>query len=191
MHIDLRGRTLTRLGATNPISDAVAAALAEDGAMSAAPGAAHPDILLVSFPLVPTADVGGEALLAAARQTASAMAEGTGGRILFLLSAIAALPARRHPEYSAAMAGVLAGLRAIAMAHGPKVLANAVGVGAIGEPLIAGDAAFVGHTGLGRAGSIADVVAAAKFLCDPFNSYTTGQMLSVDGGWSAGYGRSF
>ena len=37
----------------------------------------------------------------------------------------------------------------------------------------------------------AEAVAAALFFCDPLNSYTTGQMLGVDGGWAAGYGRNF
>ena len=36
-----------------------------------------------------------------------------------------------------------------------------------------------------------EVVAAALFLCDPANTYTTGQLLSVDGGWTAGYARNF
>jgi NAD(P)-dependent dehydrogenase (short-subunit alcohol dehydrogenase family) len=36
-----------------------------------------------------------------------------------------------------------------------------------------------------------EVVATLLFFCDPLNSYTTGQLLTVDGGWAAGYGRSF
>ena len=31
----------------------------------------------------------------------------------------------------------------------------------------------------------------ADAFADPLNTYTTGQMLSVDGGWTAGYGRNF
>lgn len=191
MQIDLRGRSVSHIGRSNTIADAVKAALAADGASPFAAGTAHPDILIATLPLLPTPDVATDALLATARATAAAMANGTGGRIVFILSAVAALPARRHPDYSATMAGTLAFMRGLAMAHGPSVLANAVGVGAIGEPLIAGDAAFVGHTGLGRAGTVDDVVAAVKFFCDPLNTYTTGQLLPVDGGWSAGYGRSF
>ena len=44
---------------------------------------------------------------------------------------------------------------------------------------------------LGRPGPLAEVVAAVLFLCDPANTYTTGQLLAVDGGWMAGYGRNF
>jgi NAD(P)-dependent dehydrogenase (short-subunit alcohol dehydrogenase family) len=36
-----------------------------------------------------------------------------------------------------------------------------------------------------------EVCATALFLCDPLNTYLTGQFLCVDGGWAAGYGRSF
>ena len=51
--------------------------------------------------------------------------------------------------------------------------------------------ALLGHASVPRAGTIDEVAAAALFFCDPLNSYTTGQMLAVDGGWMAGYGRNF
>jgi NAD(P)-dependent dehydrogenase (short-subunit alcohol dehydrogenase family) len=44
---------------------------------------------------------------------------------------------------------------------------------------------------LGRPGRIEEAVAALLFLADPMNTYTTGQVLTVDGGWTAGYGRDF
>lgn len=192
MRIDLAGRTILQIGDRDPVSEAVSIALAADGAHPMAAAAEHPDILVATLPLLPTPNVTGIGeTMATLTAVAAEMAAGRGGRIVLVLSALAALPARRHPDYSVAMAGALASLRSVAMARGPAVLANAVGVGAVGEPLVAGDAAFVGHTGLGRAGSVADVVAAVKFLCDPMNTYTTGQLLCVDGGWSAGYGRSF
>ena len=34
-----------------------------------------------------------------------------------------------------------------------------------------------------------EAVAAVLFFADPANTYTTGQLLAVDGGWMAGYGR--
>lgn len=61
----------------------------------------------------------------------------------------------------------------------------------MGEPLLAGDPAMLGHASVKRPGTVAEVADTALFFCDPLNSYTTGQLLSVDGGWSAGYGRNF
>jgi NAD(P)-dependent dehydrogenase (short-subunit alcohol dehydrogenase family) len=57
--------------------------------------------------------------------------------------------------------------------------------------MVSGDKAMLSHTPVGRAGSIEEAVAAVLFFCDPLNTYTTGQMLGVDGGWMAGYGRNF
>jgi NAD(P)-dependent dehydrogenase (short-subunit alcohol dehydrogenase family) len=85
-----------------------------------------------------------------------------------------------------------AGMRTLAMEFGPKVLVNAVGFGLIeSETVVSGDNAMLSHTAVARPGTVAEAVAAVLFLCDPMNSYTTGQMLVVDGGWSAGYGRNF
>ena len=88
-------------------------------------------------------------------------------------------------------AAALSRMRGLAMRFGPEVLVNAVGIGAIGDPLVAGDEAMVGHASVGRVGTAMEVADTVLFLCDPANTYLTGQMLSVDGGWSAGYGRNF
>ena len=86
---------------------------------------------------------------------------------------------------------VTAGVKGI-MEFGPKVLVNAVGFGAVeDETMVSGDKAMLSHTPVGRAGCIEEAVAAVLFFCDPLNTYTTGQMLGVDGGWTAGYGRNF
>ena len=77
------------------------------------------------------------------------------------------------------------------MRHGENVAINALALGAIGEPAVAGDSAMLSHVPLGRPGTIDEAVGAALFLLDPRNSYTTGQVLVSDGGWSVGYGRSF
>ena len=77
------------------------------------------------------------------------------------------------------------------MAFGPHLLVNAVGVGAIGEPEVARDTAMLSHAAVKRAGTIDEIVDTVLFFCDPLNTYATGQLLSVDGGWSAGYGRNF
>lgn len=188
MQIALQGTSFRLIGAAGPIPEAVAEAVAANGAQATDD---LPDLLLVSLPLLPDEAFDAAPLLAEARGLGEAMAARGSGRIVFLLSAIAGMPMRRHPGYSAQMAAVLAAMRSMAMRHGPQVLVNALGVGAVGDPVIAGDAMMPGHASVKRAGSIADMVHGVLFFADPLNTYTTGQMLAVDGGWSAGYGRNF
>jgi NAD(P)-dependent dehydrogenase (short-subunit alcohol dehydrogenase family) len=192
MEIDLAGAGVAIEGERNPIAEAAFASLLANGGHLAE--AAVADILLISCPLLPqAADADVPDKLRSARRSAAAMAErGSGGRIVFLLSAVAGMPMRRQPAFSADMAGFMAGVRTLAMEFGPKVLVNAVGFGLFtNESMISGDEAQLSHIPLGRPGTFAEAVAPVLFLCDPMNSYTTGQLLSVDGGWTAGYGRNF
>ncbi|MDG4893662.1 SDR family oxidoreductase [Mesorhizobium sp. WSM4976] len=194
MEIDLAGATIALDGETNPIVDAVLAALRANGGriVEGAPAHTVADILLISCPLRPGPKAGDpRSLYADARKAAVVMAE-RGGRIVFLISAVASMPMRRHPRFSMENASILAGMRALAMEFGPKILVNAVGFGAIeDDAIVSGDKAMLSHTPVSRAGSVEEAVAAVLFFCDPLNSYTTGQMLGVDGGWAAGYGRNF
>ena len=48
-------------------------------------------------------------------------------------------------------------------------------------------AAFMAHVPLGRPGTPEEIAQAALFLCAPQNSYVNGHILTVDGGWTAGY----
>jgi NAD(P)-dependent dehydrogenase (short-subunit alcohol dehydrogenase family) len=194
MEIDLEGVTITLQGASNPIVDAVLAALRVNGGrvVEGMQGQLA-DILLISCPLRPGVTAQDSwSSYAGARKIAVAMAERGSGRIVFLTSVVAGTPMRRHPRFSMENASILAGMRTLAMEFGPKVLVNAVGVGAVeDEAMVSGDKAMLSHIPVGRAGSIDEAVAAVLFFCDPLNSYTTGQMLGVDGGWMAGYGRNF
>ncbi|BCG76982.1 SDR family oxidoreductase [Mesorhizobium sp. 113-3-3] len=192
MEIDLNGAAIALDGETNPIVDAVLAALRVNGGTLVEAGDAA-DILLMSNPLRPGTTVQDPRYQHSdARRAAVAMAERGGGRIVFLISATAGMPMRRHPRFSMENAAMLAGMRALAMEFGPKVLVNAVGFGAVEDgTLVSGDKAMLSHTPVGRAGCIEEAVAAVLFFCDPLNTYTTGQMLGVDGGWTAGYGRNF
>ncbi|WP_245318135.1 SDR family oxidoreductase [Mesorhizobium sp. WSM4304] len=192
MEIDLNGAAVALDGETNPIVDAVLAALRANGGTVVEAGDAA-DILLMSNPLRPgTTMQDPRCQHADARRAAVAMAERGGGRIVFLVSATAGMPMRRHPRFSMENAAILTGMRALAMEFGPRVLVNAVGFGAVeDETMVSGDRAMLSHTPVGRAGCIEEAVAAVLFFCDPLNTYTTGQMLGVDGGWTAGYGRNF
>lgn len=192
MRIELNNVLVELRGDGNSIAEATLTALAGNGAIVDTGRVARlPDILIVSLPLVAGAELDAAPLLKVARTTAEAMFARAHGRIVFLVSAAAGLPMRRHPDYSVQMAGVLAAMRGLAMEFGPHVLVNALGVGLIGEPAVAGDAAMLAHASVGRPGSIEEAVAGVLFFCDPANTYTTGQLLSVDGGWSVGYGRNF
>jgi 3-oxoacyl-[acyl-carrier protein] reductase len=42
-----------------------------------------------------------------------------------------------------------------------------------------------------QAAETPEIVVAALLLADPENRYTNGQILTVDGGWTAGYPREF
>ena len=201
MEINLEGCNVAIVGDRNPIAATIVAELAASGAQAAwaSPEAASngdpPAILLLSCGLDPSGsggDVAGLTYLAQA--VAHAMARRGSGRIVVLLSALGIVPMRRYPAYSAAMAGVAAALRGLAMQVAPAVLVNGLGIGLVtGDEgtVIAGDAAMASHSASPQPIRTQEVADAALFLCDPLNSYMTGQVLVVDGGWSTGYGRNF
>lgn len=190
MQIDLAGKTARIAGAANPVSAALQDRLEEDNARILPEGV--PDLLILSAPLQEGPDFDWDGLADLARATGAAMQARGAGRIVFLLPACAALPVRRQPNLSMRTAGLLALMRNLAMSFAPQVAVNALGLGAItAEDLVSGDAAMIGHAPVGRAGTLDEACAVALFLCDPANTYLTGQFLTADGGWSAGYGRNF
>jgi 3-oxoacyl-[acyl-carrier protein] reductase len=50
---------------------------------------------------------------------------------------------------------------------------------------------MLAHIPLGRPAETREIAVAALFLADPENSYMNGHILTVDGGWTAGYARDF
>ncbi|MCX5568910.1 SDR family NAD(P)-dependent oxidoreductase [Kaistia nematophila] len=200
MEVDIAGQTAEIAGEENAILAAVVAALGANGAavlragIGREAGEGAPDILILSHPLHPDAAGRPDDLAALAEARAAAMVARGSGRIVHLVSAAGLVPMRRHPAWSARHAGAIAAMRGLAMASGPAVQVNAVAVGHIepdGPGEATGDAAMLTHVPLGRAGTAEDVAHAVLFLVDPLNSYTTGQSLAVDGGWTTGYGRNF
>jgi NAD(P)-dependent dehydrogenase (short-subunit alcohol dehydrogenase family) len=197
MEIDLKGRLARISGTRHAIADGVAVALVANGVRLEEPASAaaakQVDILILSHDLKPPVTVQSAALVQEAAAAAAVMADRGSGRILHVMSAMGVIPMRRQPGLSAHAAAIVASVRALAMTAAPHVLVNAVAAGALDgpEPLAAGDPAMLSHVPLGRPGRAEDVANAVLFLLDPVNSYTTGQVIAVDGGWTAGYGRDF
>jgi len=114
-----------------------------------------------------------------------------GGRVLNIVSALGVVPARGEAAASADAAAILSLTRTFALDWGARgIFINALAVGAIEDedPLAP---RLLSHVPLARAATFDEIADAALFLLDPDNSYTTGHVLVVDGGWTAGYARDF
>lgn len=126
------------------------------------------------------------------------------GRIINIASIAGLVPLRLQSPFVAAKAAVINLTKSMALELGPKgILVNAI---APGSTLTEGTSAlFYGedgsfhhnvqrmldHVPLGRPGTVDEIAVAALFLADPENSYMNGHVLTVDGGWTAGYTRDF
>ena len=138
------------------------------------------------------------------RAAAQVMKRQGSGRIINIASIAGLVPLRLQCAYVAAKAGVVNLTRAMALELGPfGILVNGV---APGSTLTEGtrrlfygnDGLFhdsvkqmLAHVPLGRPGEVDEIAVAVQFLADPENSYTHGHILTVDGGWTAGYAREF
>lgn len=88
--------------------------------------------------------------------------------------------------YAASKGGVLQLTRWLATTLGPEIRVNAVAPGGIlrGQP-----AEFVERyerrTPLARMGHVGDMVGTVAYLASDLSAYVTGQVIAVDGGWTA------
>ncbi len=139
------------------------------------------------------------------RVAASTMlGRGTGGRIINIASVVGLVPLRLQCAFAAAKAGVVNLTRAMAIELGGRgILVNCVAPGSIltegtrrlfyGEDGKFKDAVsqLLAHVPLGRPGTPEEVANTVLFLAAPESSYVNGAVLTVDGGWTAGYTREF
>lgn len=126
------------------------------------------------------------------------------GRIINIASIAGLVPLRLQCAFVAAKAGVVNLTKAMALELGPcGVLVNGIAPGSTltegTRKLFYGDDGLfkesvqrmLDHVPLARPGTVDEIAVAALFLADPENSYMTGHVLTVDGGWTAGYARDF
>jgi NAD(P)-dependent dehydrogenase (short-subunit alcohol dehydrogenase family) len=128
---------------------------------------------------------------ATVRAAVRAMTE-TGGSIVLVSSVAARLGLANHEAIAAAKAGVGGLVLSAAASYAARgIRVNAVAPGMVRTPLTArltqSEAALKASTAmhpLGRIGDPEDVASAIAWLLTPEQSWITGQILSVDGGFS-------
>ena len=138
------------------------------------------------------------------REASRAMKTQKSGRIINIASVLGMVPARLQSAYIAAKAGVVNLTKSMALELAPHgVLVNAVAPGSTqtqgwqtwirdaGSEAQDLHAKLMPHIPLGRPGTTQEIADAVLFLAAPESSYITGHVLTVDGGWTAGFSRDF
>jgi NAD(P)-dependent dehydrogenase (short-subunit alcohol dehydrogenase family) len=138
------------------------------------------------------------------RAASKIMKRQRGGRIINISSIGGVVPLRLQCAFTAAKAGLNNLTRAMAIELGRDgILVNAIAPGSImtdgtRKLFYGSDGLFhenvqrmIDHIPLGRPGTTEEIAHAALFLAAPENTYLTGHILVVDGGWTAGYHRDF
>jgi NAD(P)-dependent dehydrogenase (short-subunit alcohol dehydrogenase family) len=128
------------------------------------------------------------------------LASGRGGRVVNIASVVGLAAMRLQSPFVAAKAGIVHLTRSMALELGPHgVATNAIAPGSIMSEgtrtlfygrdgsFAARTAEFMRHVPLGRPGNAGEVAEAVLFLAAPNAGYINGQVLAVDGGWTAGY----
>jgi NAD(P)-dependent dehydrogenase (short-subunit alcohol dehydrogenase family) len=149
-------------------------------------------------------DVDLNGLFNVSKAAAQVMRKQQAGRIINIASIAGLVPLRLQCAFVAAKAGVVNLTKAMALELGPHgILVNAIAPGSIltegTQQLFYGDDGkfrdsaqrLLSHIPLGRPGTTEEVAHAALFLAAPESSYVNGHVLTVDGGWTAGYTRDF
>ena len=138
------------------------------------------------------------------RHAARIMRSQGSGRIINIASIVGLVPLRLQCAFVAAKAGVVNLTKAMALELAPfGILVNGIAPGSTltdgtrklfydeGGKFHDSVKQLLAHIPLGRPAETREIAIAALFLADPENSYMNGHILTVDGGWTAGYARDF
>lgn len=116
----------------------------------------------------------------------------THGSMINMASALALIGIPRQAAYAASKGGVAQLTKVLAAEWAPDVRVNAIAPGYMKTPLVLevmDDRDWYDemrhHHMLERFGDPEEVVGAAVYLAAPASSFVTGEVLSVDGGWTA------
>lgn len=188
--VEIGGKAALVVGPAGRLADGIVAALARNGAAASRSETAETarplDILVLA-----ATDPGLDAEHAESMCRAAFATMREGGRIIIVASALGLIPAREEAAESVRGAGLLALARTLAMEFaGRRIAVNAVAVGPV-EGGAGISARMLSHVPLKRGARPDEVAAAVLFLADPANAYMTGHVLTVDGGWTAGFARDF
>jgi len=128
------------------------------------------------------------------------LSRGEGGRIINIASVVGLAAMRLQSPFVAAKAGIIHLTRSMALELGPKsIVTNAIAPGSVisegtrqlfygaDGSFAARTEEFLKHVPLGRPGVAEEIAEVVLFLASPGAAYINGQILAVDGGWTAGY----
>ena len=123
------------------------------------------------------------------------------GRIVNISSIVGAVPLRDQCAFAAAKAGVIQLTKAMAIELAPfGITVNAILPGSIRIPRMDDDGglyhsglfkSIMSHIPMGRPGTPEDISYGALYLASEEVSYTTGAILTIDGGWTSGFARDW